>query len=235
MRDTKRNGLRRFATACIFAALTLLCAPAAFSQTITTADVVGVVSDSSGAIIPGAKITIKSMESGESRTETTNAEGQYRFPLMKPGDYEISADAKGLKSNLIKITLLVGQAQEANITMNPAGTSTTVEVNATAVVLQTENANLETNFNKAQVDNLPMPGGDLTTLAMTTPGIRVNVTGGSSNMNANGIPGASILYTLDGMDQNDPANNENNSGASNNLLGANAVGEVAIVVNAYSA
>jgi hypothetical protein len=69
---------------------------------------------------------------------------------------------------------------------------------------------------------------------MTSPGIRVNVTGGSSNMNANGIPGASILYTLDGMDQNDPANNLNNSGASNNLLGANGVGEVAVVLDAYS-
>ena len=79
-----------------------------------------------------------------------------------------------------------------------------------------------------------MPGGDLTTLAMTAPGIRVNVTGGSGNMNANGIPGSTILYTLDGMDQNDPANNLNNSGASNNLLGANGVGEVAIVMNAYS-
>src|SRR5580700_3051365 len=128
----------------------LLTTPPAFSQTITTADVVGVVSDTSGAVVPGAKVTIKSLESGESRTETTNAEGQYRFPLMKPGDYEISADSKGLKSNLIKVTLLVGQAQEANITMNPAGTSTTVEVNATAAVLQTENANLETNFNKTQ-------------------------------------------------------------------------------------
>src|SRR5580658_1870061 len=234
MRDTKRNGLRRFATACIFAALLLVLSPAAFSQTITTADVVGVVSDSSGAIIPGAKISIKSLESGESRTETTNAEGQYRFPLMKPGDYKISAEAKGLKSNLIDVTLLVGQAQEANITMNPAGTSTTVEVNATTAILQTENANLETNFNKAQVDILPMPGGDLTTLAMTAPGIRVNVTGGSGNMNANGIPGSTILFTLDGMDQNDPANNLNNSGASNNLLGANSVGEVAVVLNAYS-
>lgn len=79
-----------------------------------------------------------------------------------------------------------------------------------------------------------MAGGDLTTLAMTVPGIRVNVTGGSSNMNANGIPGASILFTLDGMDQNDPANNLNNSGASNNLLGANAVSEAAVVMNAYS-
>jgi len=212
----------------------LITTPPAFSQTITTADVVGVVSDTSGAVVPGAKVTIKSSESGESRTETTNGEGQYRFPLMKPGDYEISAVAKGLKSNFFKVSLLVGQAQEANITMNPEGTSTTVEVNATAAILQTENANLETNFNKAQVDNLPMPGGDLTTLAMTASGIRVNVTGGSSNMNANGIPGASILYTLDGMDQNDPANNINNSGASNNLLGANAVGEVAVVMNAYS-
>ena len=205
-----------------------------FSQTITTADAVGVVSDPSGAIVPGAKVTIKSTESGESRTELTNGSGQYRFPLMKPGEYDISAASKGLKSNFLKITLLVGQALEANITMNPEGTSTTVEVMATAAILQAENANLETNFNKAQVDNLPMPGGDLTTLAMTAPGIRVNVTGGSSNMNANGIPGVTILFTLDGMDQNDPANNYNNSGASNNLLGANGVGEVAIVMNAYS-
>src|SRR6202041_1174070 len=125
-------------------------------------------------------------------------------------------------------------AAEANIMVSPEATSTTVEVTAAVAVLQTENANIETNFNKSQVDNLPMPGGDLTTLAMTASGIRVNVTAGSSNMNANRIPGASILYTLDGMDQNDPANNINNSGASNNLLGANAVGEVAIVMNAYS-
>jgi len=79
-----------------------------------------------------------------------------------------------------------------------------------------------------------MAGSDLTTLAMTVPGIRVAVTGGSGNMNANGIPGSSILFTLNGMDENDPANNLNNSGASNNLLGANEVSEAAIVLNAYS-
>jgi len=212
----------------------LLTTPFAFSQTITTADAVGVVTDTSGAIVPGAKVTIKSLGSGESRTEVTNTQGQYRFPLLKPGEYEISAASMGLKSNNLKVTLQVGQAQEINISMSPESTSTTVEVAAAAAILQTENANIESNFNKAQVDSLPMPGGDLTTLAMTVPGIRVNVTGGSSNMNANGIPGASILFTLDGMDENDPANNINNSGASNNLLGANAVGEVAIVMNAYS-
>jgi len=204
------------------------------AQTTTTGDAIGVVSDTSGGVVPGAKVTIKSLDSGETRTDTTNGAGQYRFSLLKPGDYELSASSQGLKSNLQKITLLVGQAQTVDIKMNPQGTSSVIEVTTQAGVLQTENANLETNFNKTQVDQLPMPGGDLTTLAMTVPGIRVNVTGGSGNMNANGIPGASILFTLDGMDQNDPANNINNSGASNNLLGANAVGEVAVVLNAYS-
>lgn len=215
-------------------ALLLFLAQFVFGQTITTADAVGVVSDTSGGVVPNAQVSIKSSESGETRSATTNGQGQYRFPLMKPGQYEVSATSAGLKSNTSKITLLVGQAQTVDITMNPQGTTTAIEVTADASLLQTENANRETTFNKQQVDDLPMAGGDLTTLAMTAPGIRVNVTGGSGNMNANGIPGSSILYTIDGMDQNDPANNLNNSGASNNLLGANAVGEVAVVMNAYS-
>ena len=101
--------------------------------------------------------------------------------------------------------------------------------------MQTENANLETNYNSSQVVNLPMAGGDLTTLAMTVPGVRVSVVGGSGNMNANGIPGSSVLFTLNGTAEMDPYNNLNNSGASNNLLGANEVAEVAVVLNAYSA
>jgi hypothetical protein len=221
--------------ALILATLLLALAPFAFSQTITTGDAAGVVSDPSGAIVPGAKVSIKNTDSGEARSELSNGAGQYRFSLLTPGNYEISAASQGLKSNIEKVTVLVGQALTVNIKMNPAGTTETIEVSATANVLQAENANLESNFNKSQIDQLPMPGGDLTTLAMTAPGIRVNVTGGSGNMNANGIPGSTILYTLDGMDQNDPANNLNNSGASNNLLGANAVGEVAVVTNAYSA
>jgi hypothetical protein len=212
----------------------MVAAPFAFGQTITTAEAVGVVSDSSSAVVPGATVTLKSTESGETRTVVTNNQGGYRFPLLKPGEYLISAEAKGLKSNTSKVTMLVGQQAEVAITLTPQSTNTVVEVTSEAAVLQTENANIETSFTSKQVQDLPMAGGDLTTLAMTTPGIRVNVTGGSGNMNANGIPGSSILFTLDGTDQNDPANNLNNSGASNNLLGQNQVGEAAVVVNAYS-
>jgi hypothetical protein len=221
--------------AVLFLAVAFLATPSAFSQTITTGDIVGVVTDTSGAIVPNATVTIKSLDTGETRTDKANTQGQYRFALLKPGDYIVAASTAGLKSNNSRVSLLVGQEQETNLTMNPQGTSTIIEVTSESPIVQTENANLETNYNQSQVVNLPMAGGDLTTLAMTVPGIRVNVTGGSSNMNANGIPGASILYTLNGMDQNDPANNINNSGASNNLLGANSVAEVAVVLNAYGA
>jgi hypothetical protein len=220
--------------AALLIAVVCMITPLAFSQTITTGDVVGVVSDTSGAVVPGATVTLKSVDSGETRTETSNGQGQYRFPLLKPGDYILAASTPGLKSNNTRFTLLVGQEQEMNLSMNPQGTSTVVEVTSEVALVQTENANLETSYNAKQVVDLPMAGGDLTTLAMTVPGVRVNVTGGSSNLNANGIMSASVLYTLNGMDENDPANNINNSGASNNLLGANEVGEAAVVLNAYS-
>lgn len=233
MRDTNRRFSLRLGLPALVALCMSLALPA-FSQTITTGDVAGTIKDASGAVVPNATITLKSRDTGEARTMVTGASGDYRFTLLKPGNYSISAEGPGLKSNLQNFAVLVGQAAEMDLTLSVTASQQVIEVQAEASTLQTESANLETNFNKTQVDNLPMPGGDLTTLAMTAPGIRVNVTGGSSNMNANGIPGASILYTLDGMDQNDPANNINNSGASNNLLGANAVGEVAVVMNAYS-
>ncbi len=223
-----------FRSVCILAAILAIAAPFTFSQSITTGDAVGVITDSSGAVVPGATVTLRSSDSGETRTVTANDQGQYRFPLLKPGEYTITAASKGLKSNITKINLQVGQEQEVNVSMNALGNTTIVEVTSESPIVQTENANLETNYDTKQVVDLPMAGGDLTTLAMTVPGIRVNVTGGSSNMNANGIPGASILYTLNGMDQNDPANNLNNSGASNNLLGQNGVAEAAVVMNAYS-
>jgi hypothetical protein len=134
----------------LFAVLFLL-VPLAFSQTITTSDVVGVVTDTTGAVVPGATVTIKSIETNETRTATSNEQGEYRFPLMKPGEYVVSATTAGLKSNSTRFTLLVGQAQAMNITMNPQGTNTIVEVTAVAPVVQTENANMATSYNVKQV------------------------------------------------------------------------------------
>jgi len=130
----------------------------AFGQTTTTGDVVGVIKDTTGAVVPDATVAIKSLESGETRTEKSNSRGDYRFSLLKPGEYTVSASTAGLKSNISKISLLVGQAAELDITLNPKGTSQTVEVSTEAAVLQTENANLETSFSRKQVWICPWRG-----------------------------------------------------------------------------
>lgn len=220
----------------LFAVLFIL-VPLAFSQTLTTGDIVGVITDTTGAVVPGATVTIKSVETNEVRTATSNGAGEYRISLVKPGEYVLSAISAGMKSNNNRLAVLVGQEHALNVTLNPQGTKDIIEVTAEAQVVQTENANLTTSYTSAQVTELPMPGGDLTTLAMTVPGVRVSVKGGSGqgNVNANGVPGASILYTLNGADVMDPYLNLNNSGASNNLLGANEIAEAAVILNAFSA
>jgi hypothetical protein len=216
-------------------ALFFLTAPFGFSQTFTTGDVVGVVTDTTGAVVPNATVTIKFAATNETRTTNSSDQGRYRFALLQPGEHTISAQSAGLKSNVQKFTLLVGQELAVNITLNPQGTTELVEVTAQASVLETENANMASSFNTRQVADLPMAGGDVTTLAMTVPGIRVKTNGGSGNMNANGVPGSSMLFTLNGADIMDPYNNLNNSGPSNNTLGGNEVAEAAVVLNAFSA
>ena len=220
----------------IFVAFLLLTATSAFSQTMTTGDVVGTVTDTTGAVVPKATVTIKLPDTNETRTAVTSETGHYRFSLLKPGDYTIEAETTGLKSKLDKFTLLVGQEAAINLTLAVTGTQEIVEVQGEAAVLQTENANLTSGFNTAQVANLPMNGGDITTIAFTVPGVLVLPGGGAAgNFNVNGIPGASTLFTLNGADDMDPYLNINNSGASNNTLGGNEVAEAAVVLNAFSA
>src|ERR1017187_4063019 len=213
----------------------LLGVPAAHSQTATTGDIVGVVTDASGAVVPNAKVTIRFTDTNESHSDATNSSGGYRFSLLQPGDYYVSGEATGLKSKIEKFTLIAGQETAINLTLAVLGTQEVVTVEAQAAILQTENANLASGFNTSQVTNLPTMGGDVTTMAFTVPGVLVLPGGGASgNFNVNGIPGASALFTLNGADNMDPFLNINNSGASNNMLGSNEVAEAAVILNAYS-
>jgi hypothetical protein len=109
-----------------------------------------------------------------------------------------------------------------------------VEVTAATPLLQTENANISTTYNPTQIDLTPNPGGDLTNYALTAPGVVLSTGAGYGNFSTNGLGGTSNLYTINGNDMNDPYNNLNNSGSSNNMLGQNEVQEVAIVQNGYT-
>jgi hypothetical protein len=214
--------------------LALFAVALASAQTVTTGDVAGVVKDSTDAVVPGATVTIRNIDTNDTRTGTTNEAGAYRFTFLRPGSYTASAESSGLKTDLIKIEVRIGQVTQADLTAKIQATQEIVEVRAEAVTLNTENANLSSTFSSRQVEDLPAAGGDLTTIAFTVPGVVMNTGMGYGNFTSNGLPGTSNLFTINGTDYNDPYLNLNNSGASNNLLGKNEIQEAAVVQNAYS-
>jgi hypothetical protein len=203
-----------------------------FSQSTTAGDINGVVTDPSGAVIANAQITAKNDSTGAAHTTTSNNEGFYRFSLLTPGNYTVTANAPNLQTNNRKVQVGVGQSTTANISMSVATAVTTVEV--TTEGLQVENADNSTHFDSAQIALIPNPGNDLSAIAQTAPGVVMNTQSGFGNFSAYGLPGTSNLFTLDGQNDNDPFLNLNNSGATNLLLGTNEVGEATVVTNGYS-
>ena len=205
------------------------------AQTLTSATIVGTVSDSSGALIEGASVRITQTDTDAVRTAETGSAGEYRFPFLKPGDYTITAERSGLAIASTRVRLLVGQEQAVNLTLGLQTVQQVVDVTTTSTLLQTENGNQTTSYSQQYVENTPVNGGDITNVAFTTPGLRINVGGGNTNFNVNGLPFSSVLFTMNGADIVEPYNLNNKSGSSNNTLGANDVAEAAVVINAYSA
>ncbi len=111
------------------------------AQTLTTGTIVGAVTDSSGAVVRGAIVTLDAVATGDHLTATSGDGGEYRFPLLKPGEYRVAARAPGLQSGINKIDLLVGQQEAVNLVLNVERAQQSIEVTASATLLQTENAN----------------------------------------------------------------------------------------------
>ncbi len=222
-----------------FAALALALPAASLqwssAQTLTSATVTGFVGDDSGAAVPNATVQVVQSETNTVRTVQTDGSGDYRVPFLKPGDYTITAAGAQFTATSIKVHLLVGQEQAINLTLRVQAVQQSVDVDTSATLLQTENGNEVTSFSQQYVENTPVNGGDITNIAFTTPGIRLNVGGGNTNFNVNGLPFNSVLFTVNGADIVEPYNLNNKSGASNNTLGANDVAEAAVITNAYSA
>ncbi len=205
------------------------------AQTLTSATVVGSVVDASGAAVPGASIHIRQPETDSANNATSDSAGDYRFPFLKPGDYDITGEAPGLAPVTLRLHLLVGQEQSVTLRLGLEAVQQSVDVSTASGLLQTENGNQVTSYGRQFIENTPVNGGDITNVAFSTPGLRINVGGGNANFNVNGLPFNSVLFTVNGADIVEPYNLNNKSGASNNTLGANDVSEAAVITNAYSA
>jgi hypothetical protein len=210
----------------------LLAIPAA-PQSLTSGDITGVVTDPTSAVLPNAQVTLKNNDTGATEKQNTNAAGTYRFSLLNPGNYTITATSSGFQTASESVTVAVGQASTANLQLAIAAAGTSVEVTTGANVIQTENGNISTTLSPEQIANIPNPGNDLSYYLQTTPGVTMNTQAGYGNSAIYGISGTSNVFTINGEYDNDPFLNLNNSGATNLLLGANDVSTAAVVSNGY--
>jgi hypothetical protein len=216
---------------CLF--LTLFFAGVVAGQSLTLGSLAGRVIDPTGAVITGATIELKSLDTGGTQVSTTGSDGSFRFNLLKPGSYEITTSVTGFAKTVRSTSVEVGQTSQLEIALEISKTAETIEVSGEAPLISTE-PGVATSFTPTEVALLPSAGGDLTTLAFTAPGVVVSQGMGYGNFTVNGLSGTSNLYTVNGENDMDPYFNINNSGASNLTLGSNEVQEATIVTNPYS-
>jgi hypothetical protein len=209
--------------------------PVAAAQTNISGDLAGTVTDPSGAAIAGASVTVTSKATGSTKTITSGGHGEYRVPLLQPGDYSVAVSAAGFEGAKTTITVGPNQVASGDVKLAVGKATTVVDVAATEPLLHTEDAQISTSFSMEQVQALPNPGNDLTFVAQTSPGAVMNTQGGYGNFSVFGLPATSNTFTVNGGYENDPFLNLNNSGATNLLLGNNDVADVTVTSNAYDA
>jgi hypothetical protein len=203
------------------------------AQNGTTGEIVGTVNDPAGAMVAGAKIHLRSLAQSETRETQTSSAGSYRFALLPPGKYELKIEAKDFETLVRTVEVSLGATQTVDMQLTIGATSQVVTVTEQAPLLQASDASVATTISETTVQNIPNPGNDITYSALLTPGTTPNTTGGFGNFAASGISATSNLFAVNGMDDNDPYLNLNNSGATNLSLGQNEVQEVSVVTNGY--
>jgi Carboxypeptidase regulatory-like domain len=231
-----RRELRKLCLLVTMLVLCLMYQRAVFAQSATTGSINGTVVDSSGAIVPGATVTITDLATRDQRVFTSNEEGRFTAPFLKPDNFEVSATAQGLQSAKTTVQILTGQQSAVNLTLAPNATTQTVEVSANnAQLIDTQTSNTTTTFTTEQFQNLPAPGGDITTIAYTVPGVVLGAgTQGFGSIVSDGLPGLSNLVVINGADYSVSLYNIANSGSSNLTLGQQEIAQAAVVQNGYS-
>lgn len=210
--------------------------PQSPAQSITAGDITGTVTDPSGGVVASASVTVTNTGTNVSQQTATNAEGTYRVSFLTPGTYQVTVSASGFRTQARRgLVVNAGQPTSASVQLTLATESQTVNVVESSSVLQTENADASTSFNREMIQNLPNPGGDITYVAQTAPGVVMNTQAGYGNFVADGMPATSNLFSINGQNYNDPFYGINNSGASNLLLGANDISEASVINSPYSA
>ena len=209
----------------------------------TTQAIQGLVTDATGAVVAGATIAITHVATGVQTMTTTNETGNFSFQIVPVGDYEVTCTLEGFKTETVpNFRLATADQRRQDFALELGDISETIEVVASAVGLQTENATVGGVVENARITELPLNGRNMVQLAVLVPGVQFGQRSGLANglggrnrgqvyaISANGIREMHQVVTLDGVDAKEPRGN-------NTLFvpSIEAIEEFKVQTNAYSA
>jgi hypothetical protein len=190
--------------------------PAWLGAQAVTGTILGTVTDSTGAIMPGATVTLTNAGTGLVRTLVTDAAGEYTAPSLPTGKYSISAELSGFKHVTVPdVNLGVDQHVRINVRLEIGAVEESVTVTGASPLVQTSTSELGTTVQEEQIQTLPLNGRNFVNLTRTVPGVVRGVPGAnidgagslawraSASFSANGQRPRDNNYMLDGVDNNE--------------------------------
>ena len=191
-----------------------LCAAAvAYGQSVR-GTILGTVTDASGAVVPGAKVTAQHTATGLTRTELTNNDGEYSIPQLPVGQYSLTVEHANFKKNeRSNIELRVDDKLRQDVVLSVGQVTETVAVEATVGVVQTDSSTVGNVVDNKKVTELPLNGRNFLQLNLLVPGANQGVKGSQNqtqggSITVNGAREQANNFLLDGMDNNDLAINQ---------------------------
>jgi len=189
----------------------LLSSTLLFSQTnVGNGSIQGSVTDPSGAVVSGAKITITEKSKGVSSVRTSDSKGSYTSGSLIPGVYSVRVEAPGFKTTEVPVTVQVDNTATANVKLEVGQTSQVVEVEASSVQVNTEQPTVQGVITENQIANLPVNGRNFLDLAQLEPGVQIQdgqnfdpTKAGYSSISFGGRYGRTARIEVDGVDVSD--------------------------------
>ncbi len=229
--NSKHSPLRRSSLAAVLVVGSVTAAHAQFRASIE-----GTVTDSTGAVIPNATLTLRNQATNQTTQHTSNESGVYNFSALSSDLFTLTVEGAGFKKQVISdIRVTPDQANAINVKMELGGTDTTVNVSADAVQnIETATANISGTVDSNQIEHLPSAGRDVFQLVQLAPGVfgdgAQSASGtGSQNTPGSQGPGASTRASGIFSTENGPQANSNGGQYETNSIAIDGISTVSAV------
>jgi hypothetical protein len=197
-----------------FALITLLFATTILSYgqatSVNGGSIQGTITDPSGAIVPNATVTILAVDTGSSKTVTTDSAGLYSVGPLTPGNYTVTVSSSGFQKLSVTTVVRTGTATPGSFKLTLGSSAETVEVNAGALQVNTDQIGVSGVVTREQIDSLPVNGRDILDYAQLQPGVILQsgqsfdpTKAGYSAISVSGVGGRTTRILLDGQDITD--------------------------------